>query len=253
MTDGLDELIDHLSQRIGLDLSGTHQNWVAKRLTQLGLTEANPRAVLDGHHWGQIAHEINIHETSFMRSHDSIRKALQAIGSDWDEIGILSAGCSYGQEAYSALLIARTLYPELSIRVKGIDISPTCIDKAQSGKYSSKDINEQLGFYLRSGDIKLDGDSSCFSDALRALCCFEVRNVLDLHRYERKWDYQVIICQNCLTYYDIDSRLAVANSLVSLLPVGGVLVVAGAELVGARLERAVPLYTNWPQILVKEF
>lgn len=65
--------------------------------------------------------------------------------------------------------------------------------------------------------------------------------------------FDLILCQNCLTYYDPETRTEVSANLLNSLDAGGLLVFAGAELMGICPSGAVPLSDEWTQILVKGF
>lgn len=249
-------------ERLDLPVPEFHSRWLEGQLMaisrQWGYPDEDSLIValrsLEGSSelWRDVIHAITVHETSWLRNSEPLKQAIAAFGSHLSDLRILSLGCAYGQEAYAAFLIARDIHPGASIEVEGIDLSPRCIEAARSGRYPLTPDFKDVLLYLRDGDGEIFNAYYQFSEIIRSKVSFRTGNALDL------WvgghaSFDLILCQNCLTYYEQSVREQVASNLVDSLEAGGLLVFAGAELLGARPKGSIPLSDEWPQIFVKEF
>lgn len=258
----LREVRGMLECRFGLNFPSFHDDWLYSQICHLsherGLASVgllkdflNSRGPEDDA-WMDLLHAVTVHETYFYRNGPTAEKALKSLGQSCTEVNFLSVGCSYGHEVYTAFLIARSLYPGISVKGTGIDISRACIDVASAGEFPVTSDFAKLRTLLNANDYCETGGSIRFSPTVHEHLTFKTGNALDPDICP-EGVYQVIFCQNCLTYYDEPTRMEVAERLANKLDAGGLLVFAGAELIGNRPRSTVSLSNEWPQILVKEF
>lgn len=256
-----EELRELLESRTGLLVPEFHSRWFFSQLVDVcrvhGFTgfEELIRALahkdLSDGLWIDAIHAVTVHETYWLRNSAPLKQAISALGSTRERVRILSLGCAFGQEAFTAYFFARELHPGVEVMVKGIDISPVCVGMARTGRFLMKEDFSGIEPYLQEGDGFRRGEVFQFSDSVMARLDFQIGNALDPYVAGFQ-EYDLIVCQNCLTYYEEETRAKVSNNLTRCLTPGGMMIFASAELLGCRPDRTYPLSDEWSQILVKE-
>lgn len=252
---------ERLEKEFGLLIPDFHSRWFQNQLGFLArhhehagrlsfVADLQSRPACD-QIWDSVIHAVTVHETYFFRNGPAMVKALESIGRQEESIRFLSLGCSFGQEVYTAYLIGRSMYPDTRILGTGVDISAECVEVASTGVFERRSDVEALLPYLNCGDLELRGSQFRFSESARSNLQFIQGNILRVDDIGGG-PYQIIFCQNCLTYYDDQTRRSVSDELSAILEPGGILVFACAELMGKTPRNTVPLSDEWPQIFVKE-
>lgn len=258
----MDVFRELVAEKLSVPVPTFHTRWLMSQLVVVSraLGFSNVELLIEGLRqesaeselWSEVAHAITVHETHFLRNGSALKTAIKSFGSDIAQLRILSLGCAYGQEAYSAYLVARKYQPEASISVVGMDLSAICVESASRGRFRvTDDFQALLPFLHESDGVVADGWFQ-FSDSIRDCVTFDQGNLMDPY-VAKQGAFDLILCQNCLTYYDAETRTEVSTNLVNSLDAGGLLVFAGAELMGVCPSGAVPLSDEWTQILVKGF
>lgn len=184
------------------------------------LAERAQRFELSPEEWGQILHLATNHETRFFR-YMPVVNLITNLASSIPHPRILSVGCSTGEEAYS---IAASLVTakKNSFSVHGIDISPQCIRVARAGVYKPHpDIGDDVSFLNHSGKLQ-------FVQWLRDSCTFEQHNIVGDQAIGFE-NPDIIVTQNMLIYYRVETRFQILERLASLLVPGGHLITGPAE------------------------
>jgi type IV pilus assembly protein PilK len=175
---------------------------------------------LNSQEWGHILHLATNHETRFFRYMPVIR-LITGLAVALPCPRILSVGCSTGEEAYS-IAAALIGVHKLSFAVHGIDISERCIQLARAGEYPAHpDIGDSVSYLSRGGKRK-------FHLWLRDLCTFEQHNIAGDTKisFERP---DIIVTQNMLIYYRVETRHQILERLAGMLAPGGHLITGPAE------------------------
>jgi chemotaxis protein methyltransferase CheR len=152
---------------------------------------------------------------------------------------IWSAGCSSGEEAYSAAMLLRTLLPDIaewSITILATDINPEALDRAERATYGPWSFRE-VPPSMKARYFKARGDTFEVVDEIRALVTFRYLNLVS-DSYPslptNTLGMDLILCRNVLIYFDDDTVDHVVGRLHSALLEEGNLVVAPAEFSQAR-------------------
>lgn len=262
------ELKEHVrtlvAERLGVTFSPEHDRWLFDQLQESArkyghgsldrfVTQLRQRNNKDDY-WQDVIHAITVHETHWMRYKAPALRALEGLGTKVEKIQFLSVGCSYGPEVYSTFLLARHLHPQAEITGEGMDISNRCLEIAREGEYPVGHSTEQLKPFLEESDLEYANESSFrFSAAIRSRLSFSEANIVYTTAIPVHETFDLILCQNCLTYYSLDTRKTVSDRLAKYLPPGGMLLFSGAELQGYVPAGTVQLEPGWPQIFVKGF
>jgi chemotaxis methyl-accepting protein methylase len=184
------------------------------------LAERAQRLDLSTEEWGQVLHLATNHKTSFFR-YMPVVNIITNLALSIAHPRILSVGCSTGEEVYS---IAASLVKakKNSFSVHGVDISPQCIRIARAGVYSPHpDIGDDVSYLNQGGKRQ-------FVQWLRDSCTFEQHNIVgdQLIGFEAP---DIIVTQNMLIYYRVETRFQILERLANLLPPGGHLITGPAE------------------------
>ena len=155
---------------------------------------------------------------------------------------VLSLGCSSGQEVFSlailfqGLLEAQGLPPSAAasfVEVQGIDSSPARIEQARSGLVSRWSVQRCGAAWLR-GRVTPEGDAagrSLVAPSVRALCRFEVGNLLDVARPGNAalggWD--LVLCRHVLIYARPERAASIVAAMGEGLDPGAMLVLGTTE------------------------
>ena len=141
---------------------------------------------------------------------------------------IWSAGCSTGQEPYSAVMTLLDSLPDLdswSIRVFASDLSFTALERAQSGLYRGDQLNgvepEAVSKYFQreNGHYVMD-------DRVRNRVIFDYHN---LKHDNGLRGMDIVFCRNVMIYFDAEEQRNLVNRFANCLVPGGFLFLGHAE------------------------
>lgn len=174
------------------------------------------------------------HETSFCREPRAIAFAAEHLKNSYEAdnagvLRVLSAGCSSGEEIYSLRMEILNRFPEIaeSTRLHGIDLSPSCIDRAIAGRYSAHTVRDvALSDLERFFHREADG-SFRVKEELKQHVRFTVANLFT-HQTGGEM-YDMILCRNLLMYLSEAKRLTLLNRIKNWLRKDGILLLAAAE------------------------
>jgi chemotaxis protein methyltransferase CheR len=138
-----------------------------------------------------------------------------------------SAGCSYGAEAFTLAAVCMSTIPKANVSITGVDIDPRMIDKAREGIFSAADARTVKPGLMDTWFTKLPDGRFEALPALRALCRFEVGDLLRVQ--PRPAAYDLVMCRNTVIYFNDEVRDALHARLVTALRPGGYLVVGATE------------------------
>jgi len=138
-----------------------------------------------------------------------------------------SAGCSYGAEAFTLAAVCMSTVPKANVSITGVDIDPRMIEAAREGVFSAADARAVKPglmdtWFTRRPDGRFEA-----KPALRALCRFEVGDLLRVQ--PRAAAYDLVMCRNTVIYFNDEVRDALHARLVTALRPGGYLVVGATE------------------------
>ncbi|HKP13587.1 MAG TPA: protein-glutamate O-methyltransferase [Blastocatellia bacterium] len=143
-------------------------------------------------------------------------------------IRIWSAGCSTGQEPYSAAMAVLERVPEpetWNVRVFASDLSFTALERAQSGVYSPDQIRGLCEPYMSKYFRRENGNYAVKDDVKR-------RIVFDYHNLKHDnglRSLDVIFCRNVMIYFDVEEQRRLITRFTNCLVPGGYLFIGHAE------------------------
>jgi chemotaxis protein methyltransferase CheR len=234
-----------LEQSCGIVLGDTKQYLVASRLGPLlaqhgfrSLGELVDRLAspTGGALRGQVIEAMTTNETQFFRDaypFEILRRDLfpEFQQRRLSQVRAWSAGCSSGQEAYSAIMTAQEYADErgrLELDVVGTDISQSMIRQATAGRYSQGAISRGLDERrLSRFFVQLDAATWELRPEIRRRASFRQHNLLESFAPLGRFD--VIFCRNVLIYFSQESRHDILTRMARTLNPGGYLILGGSE------------------------
>lgn len=170
--------------------------------------------------WARILHLATNHETRFFR-YKPVVELIKELAHGNSNPRVLSIGCSSGEEPYSiATALLRAGHAQFAVH--GTDVSEVCIETARKGEYlPHPEIGNDVAAPMSNGRVR-------FHMWFRVYVTFETHNIMS-HRPINFPRPDIIVTQNMLIYYKVETRHEILARLGSMLPVGGYLITGPAE------------------------
>jgi chemotaxis protein methyltransferase CheR len=154
-----------------------------------------------------------------------------------------SAACSSGQEPYSLGIVLRELIDDLDewdVQILATDISPAALATASRGVYSDFEVSRGLSPHLRDRYFTKVPGGWKISDEIRALVCFDNRNLLK--PFGALGSFDVIFCRNVAIYFDAPVKRDLFERMSGVLAPHGAMFVGSSENLSCFGERWKPQY-----------
>jgi chemotaxis protein methyltransferase CheR len=214
---------------------------IAVRMRARGLfTYGEYAAMLDAdpREYPKLLRALTINVTKFFRNwetYDTVaRKILPEMWSGTEApISVWSAGCSSGEEAYSAAVLFHEHAESLGqsdrisrVGIVGTDIDDDCIGTAQRAVYGEASFSETpLGIRERYFPM-VEGLHSVIPK-VRRLATFAIGDLLQDEPAAASFD--LIFCRNVIIYFDREAQDKLFTEFHTALRPGGVLVLGRVE------------------------
>ena len=166
-----------------------------------------------GHLQGTASEATTIHETSFFRDAKvweslaaEVMPRLVEARKGRREVRVWCAGCSTGQEVYSAamLLCEARLPAEWRVTVLGTDEAQVVIDYARRGCFRAGEAMDGLGQEMRERYFVSRAGRWEVGRQLREMCSFDCWSVCG--RFPRLPVIDLVLMRNVLPYMDAKCR-----------------------------------------------
>jgi chemotaxis protein methyltransferase CheR len=161
---------------------------------------------------------------------ETILPMLAEMNAATRRLSIWSAGCSSGEEVYTAAILLHEsgLFNGWNVRLYGHDLSHERIEHARQGCYfqgafRSTDERVKRTYFHEAGRIWQ------VHEDIRKLCQFAPQNLLDKNNDSFMGRVEVILCRNVLIYLDERARARVIENLYERLVPGGFLLLGHSE------------------------
>jgi chemotaxis protein methyltransferase CheR len=143
-------------------------------------------------------------------------------------IRVWSAGCSTGQEPYTAVISILDSLPEgedWAVRVFASDLSFTALERAQCGVYREDQVRGLEERHIRKY-FKREGSRYAVSDGVKRHVIFDYHN---LKHDNGLRGLDIIFCRNVMIYFDTDEQRRLVTRFTKCLVPGGYLFLGHAE------------------------
>ncbi len=180
---------------------------------------------------------LMICETSFFRNQpqfDLLREVVlpdivgRKVKAGTRLLRVWSAGCSTGQEPYSAVMTLLDALPDLdswTIRVFASDLSFTALERAQCGLYRADQLKgvdtPRVARYFSQ-----EGGHYLMSENVRKRVIFDYHN---LKHDNGLRGLDIVFCRNVMIYFDTEEQRKLVSRFANCLVPGGFLFLGHAE------------------------
>lgn len=185
----------------------------------------------------EIFEAVAIHETYFFREsyqldvfRTEVLPRLYKGRMRGRRLSIWSAGCSTGEEAYTAAMevLESQLFEGWDVGVLGTDLSERALHVARAGRYGGSSFRQTPEPLLTRYFTEVDGRRRVVEDVAR-LVRFSQANLLRLPPVLPGEPFDVIFFRNVLIYFDRAVRGSVIAALGARLAKGGYLLLGHSE------------------------
>mgnify|MGYP001220174769 CR=1 FL=1 len=182
----------------------------------------------------EVIDSLTTNETYFFRESkhfDVLMKTVfpAAKAKPGKSVSIWCAGCSTGQEPYTAAICALEFMAaekcRLPVSIFASDISPTALAEAKAGAYPERKTKGLAPHHLRTYFDKTPEGFSVKKE-LRNIVRFQQLNLLTEKPNQR---FDVIFCRNVMIYFDADSQAKVVANIRDCLAREGMFFIGHAE------------------------
>ncbi len=183
----------------------------------------------------KIIDAISTNETYFFRDNKPFNALkntiIPAIFEKQDSLLIWSAASSTGQEAYSIAITIKEMKLDLlkhGVKILGTDISDAVVKRANSGVYSSFEMNRGLSDEQINQYFTCNGKNSYqISDELRGIVQFTQGNLFTQPLFSGMYD--IVFCRNVAIYFSDADKLNLFTRIHKALKSNGYLIVGSTE------------------------
>jgi len=180
--------------------------------------------------------EIVVNVSDFFRD-PSFFKALQQkvfpYLNSYPKITIWSAGCSFGEEAYSLNILLKENKLFDKTRIYGTDISSNAIERSRKGIYDNSNFKDYVKNYFECGGKETlndyfvaDEKHSMITSELKQNILFSNHNLVADSVFK---ECQLILCRNVLIYFNSDLQNKALKLFYDSLPIHGFLAIGKKE------------------------
>lgn len=248
------KLTEYIKKQYGLELSNKRrlvEGRLGCQMTERGYSDCREYlkacfADVSGKELNGLVSLLTTNHTFFMREPEHYRFMREAVlpylktaHSDSRTMRIWSAGCSSGEEAYTAAMtVCEYLGEQKSMwdtRILATDISVKALSAAQRGIYTERAVSD-LPIDWREKYFTKERGRYKISDTIRGEVIFRMFNLMDGIPYKRE-PFDLIFCRNVMIYFDKDTRRALVNKLYDVLTPGGYLFVGHSEGITGEMSR----------------
>lgn len=245
-TADFDFLSSLIKERSGLVLTPDKLYLLESRLTPvarkhgiegLGDLVAGLRTRTDDTVLTDVVEAMTTNESFFFRdSHmfdtfrDEALPALIAARQSTKRLRIWCAAASSGQEPYSIAMILKQMEAQLAgwnIEILGTDLSLEILDRAKSGLYTQFEVQRGVPTNFLLTYFERAEEQWQIVEPIRKMVQYRPYNLLDNLTLLGKFD--VVFCRNVLIYFDDPTKGRILDTIATMIPPDGVLLLGGAE------------------------
>ena len=167
------------------------------------------------------------------------------------DIRIWSAGCSSGEEAYTAIMVMKDFFGmqqnQWDFRILATDISLKVLNSANQGIYPVQSLENLPPNWKKKYFIQ-KGDSFELSREIKDQVVFKTFNLMDKFEYRKPFD--LIFCRNVMIYFEQPTKNVLVSKFYNALNPGGYFFIGHSESI---LKNDVNFITVQPSIYQKGF
>jgi chemotaxis protein methyltransferase CheR len=158
----------------------------------------------------------------------SVMSALQRDRSR--RLRLWSAGCSSGEEPYSAAMVLHSGIPEISkwdARILATDIDTEIVDKARAANYDESEIAAIPPVFRKKYLEHVGNGKYRVCASARSLVTFSALNLHD--EWPMRGPFDIVFCRNVVIYFDKINQCRLFDRFAEIMRLGAYLYVGHSE------------------------
>lgn len=183
-----------------------------------------------------FVNEVTVNTTEFFRDPSmwaGLKEVVLPELAKKDQIRVLHAACSSGQEVYSFSITMKEEGIRDKARIKAVDLNPEMLVTAKEGKYASRILEQSEENYKNGGRAGSFSDYVT-RDKFNMFLDKELVNDVNFQEFNLVTDqengkFDIIFIRNVLIYFDQSLQNKVLEKLTNALEPGGFLIVGSKE------------------------
>ena len=186
----------------------------------------------------QLITKLTTNYTYFMREDTHYKFMTSVALPEWTakirdyDLRIWSAGCSSGEEAYTAAMVLDQYFGPNKSRwdstILATDISPRVLGLATEAVYPAEHLERLPDTWVKKYFHKAGEDRWAINDALKKEVIFREFNLMgSFQQFRRR--FHIIFCRNVMIYFDAPTKAALAKRFYDALEPGGYMFIGLSE------------------------
>ncbi len=173
----------------------------------------------------------------FLRENEHYDFMTKTILPQWNatvrdkDLRIWSAGCSAGQEAYTAQMVMHEYFgPRKNLwdtTILATDISAKAMNKAKAGIYTMDELKDIPPAWKSKYFVPSGTDSLQVCDKIRREVVFRTLNLMDNFQFKRQ--FHLIFCRNVMIYFDTETKRQLVKKFYDWTAPGGYFFISHSE------------------------
>jgi len=211
-----------VGRETGIQLSDAKSDMVysrlARRLRALGLRDfaSYRKLLLDDPERQEMAHFVNAlttNLTAFFREAHHFEHLAGVLEASSGTVRIWSAGCSTGEEVYSAAIVAREVFGDRAadrVQILGTDLDSNVLERGRRAVYDQKRVDGLSRERLRRHFLRGKGSKEGMVRVRPEVCrLVEFQQLNLLHEWPFREPFDIVFCRNVIIYFnkEIQRRL----------------------------------------------
>jgi chemotaxis protein methyltransferase CheR len=210
-----------------------------KRIEDEGLSSVSELQALvlhDGQAMERLLLDLSINVTAMFRDpgfYREFRTLVVPLLRTYPFIRIWHAGCSTGEEVYSAAIVLEEEGLLDRARIYATDINNVVLQQARAGIFPLTRMQEYTENYIKAGGARSFSeyytakyDGALFSPALTRNVVFSQHNLVTDRSFA---EFNIIFCRNVLIYFDAELQNRVHSLFYESLAMFGILALGSKE------------------------
>jgi len=268
------KVVELLSQKRGFDFSAYHMSFLEKQILHHMQTigESSFSAYLElinrqKTEMNSLADLLTVNVSKFFRNSLLFEFIASVIlpelitkkrHNGHASLRLWSAGCSYGEEAYSlAILLREALLKsnsELRTELFATDIDQKALEKSKQAIYGFESIENVKIKWLREF-FKDENSQYKVVSEIKAMVNFSKFDLIDKKHHAPTesvfGNFDIILCRNVLIYFQKDFQEIILSNLTRSLASGGILVLGESEVLSETYQKKFKKVTDFCKIFQK--
>jgi len=240
------QMVNYMKQHYGINLiqkRGLMEGRLGLRIQELGFSSyadyfTSVQADATGHEVANLINILTTNHTFFLRENQHFEflksKALPEFTSQIKDhdLRIWSAGCSSGEEAYTAAMIIDNHFGlsknEWDTTILATDISTKVLEIGKEGRYSATALQTIPTAWIKKYFTALPDEQYQIKEDLRKQVVFRSLNLMN-KSFPFKKKFHIIFCRNVMIYFDGPTKKALIQRFYDMTEPGGYLFIGHAE------------------------